>query len=216
MGDELGALIGLPFAAQLALGGGYVGYLVACGHMRARHSAIDVALLSLAFGLVAVGVDRALAGVAPRLGASAWVMGYLGPAIAVVATVAAAALWKRAGVFWWRRLARALRVSFDDGETTLWSTLVAETRFDFTQVTVRTRSGRVLHSQELHDFADQPFGPCIFGADGAIGLYVTEVTTADGTAHPVAPVEANGARLTIVPADEVAELDIRLMVRGRP
>jgi hypothetical protein len=76
------------------------------------------------------------------------------------------------------------------------------------QITVRTRGGRVLHCHETRRFASAPFGPFQVGADGAVALYVTEVRHPDGATTRWDPLDGD-PQITLISASEIVEIDVR-------
>lgn len=199
MGDDVAGLLAAPFEIQLALASGYVAYTVGFSEARRRHGAVDALMLTLAFGLIAVAAHRLAAPLAPPLAAAL---------AAFCATVAAGAAWQAQGRRLWRRAARWSGLSIEDGAPDVFGTVFQDARFPVTQVTVRLRSGRILHSDGLRGLFDAPFGPCVLGPDGSLGLYVTEITGADGVVTPWDPLDGD-PQITLIPAAEVLEIDVR-------
>ena len=194
-------LINLPMEVQLALGAGFAAYMTAYAGRRSGHSPTDSVMISLLFGLVALWTFRIVLGLfgsVPALPAGA------------LAAVAVAALWRKYLRQWWLDLLRVTRVSGEDGLPTVWQSVSQDMRFDISELTVRLKSGRILHCSRVHDFRDRPHGPALFGEDGSVAIYVTEVTDATGEEHPWDPEAAGDPQLTIVPSDQVEEIDIRL------
>ena len=103
------AFLKLPLAVQIALGGGYLAYLVACAGIRQHHTATDAIFRSLAFGLPATAV-------------LAWAPSYpiLRPICAIAASLLAGALWRWRGARWSRELLSASNVSWSDDISTAW------------------------------------------------------------------------------------------------
>jgi len=61
MDSGTSVLLNLPWNIQIALASGYAAYLLGYRGVRAAHKAIDIAFITLVFGLVATGVIVLLA-----------------------------------------------------------------------------------------------------------------------------------------------------------
>lgn len=194
--NETLALLDLPVQTLVVLAAGYLGYRLAyTGHDEA-HGPADVVFISLFFAAIA-RATIAFAGAGP--------LGLVG---AVAAALGTAAAWRSGLATWlWRLTGRAGINSADRTRTALGSVLA--TSPVMTQIVVRKRDGSVLMSSPLHRFDNSPIRSCVLGADGSVALYVTAFRSKDGEWQDVeAEVCGWGRRLTIVPADQIAEIEI--------
>ena len=79
-----------------------------------------------------------------------------------------------------------------------------------------TKDGRVLESWPLEPFNNDPNGPCVLGADGSIGMYVTHITEVGEERREVRKLrDDNGIRITYIPKDQIAEVDLRRSFKKR-
>ncbi|WP_232493623.1 hypothetical protein [Novosphingobium kaempferiae] len=195
-------LLSLPWQIQLALGSGYAAYLVAYAGRRAHHTAVDVTFRSLAFGLVAT--------------TTLFVVQSL-PALVVIPetvllTVITGALWRRFGIPVYDWLMREADISWADDTPTAWQSItVCNNKHELSQLTVQLDDGTLLVCNDTSQFADQPFGPAVIGANGDVALYVNFEVAADGTEIDIddAVVPYWGARMTYIPASKIARVSLR-------
>lgn len=204
-------LLSLPFYIQLALGSGYLAYLVAYAGIRQHHTPSEVAFRSIAFGMAATAV-MLWAPEAPStfnsLKHSLW-----RPTTALIVTVAVGALWRWRGMRWSSAALRELNVSWTDDIPTAWLSITAtETDVSPTQIIVDLDNGRTLMCEDTRPFDKAPFAPCVYGLDGSIAFYVTAERPAGGewieltdTRHA-----GDGDMLTYLPASSIKRIQLRL------
>ena len=201
---DLPDLLTLPLDTIAVLAAGYLGYRVAHTGKDASHSAMDTLFMSLVYALVAKMVLQGLTLLPiPHLVAIP---------VAVIVAVLVATIWRRWGDSWVFNLLRATGVSTSDRTMTAWEAIRLDTRLRPSQLKVRRKDGVELMCERLADFAEAPHGPCIYGADDSIALYVT---------HQRGPGEAEweeinpnadpdwGTLITFIPASEIAAIDAR-------
>ena len=197
---EFDKAIALPVAAQIALGSGYLAYLIAYAGLRERHTATDAVFRSAAFGLAATAV---LTSLDPE---SLWVK--IG---AVAATVILGILWRSVGMAATRTIFRRTDISWTDDIPTAWLSVTA-TRTDarVSQIAVDMEDGRTLFCEDTRRFKDAPHGPCVFGLSGDVALYVTaELVDGKWTEHERVIDNVEGANLTYVPAAKIKRVELR-------
>src|SRR3546814_272679 len=149
-------LLALPWQIQVALGAGYLAYLVAYSGIRDHHKGIDVPFRAIAFGLVATLLLYATI---------SWRAEY-SIVVSCLGTVAAGAVWRAVGRPLYKSILRHFRVSWSDDTPSAWSALVLEnTRHRPTQISVRLVDGSRLHCTQMHKVGDYPFGLAIPGKD---------------------------------------------------
>ena len=80
-----------------------------------------------------------------------------------------------------------------------------------TQLHVYTTDDMRLSCDDLTKCNELPFGPCIFGRDGSVSLYVNEIKKGDSKALEVTPTSDSfwGAKLTYIPVDQIRRIELR-------
>ena len=198
-------ILTLPFAIQIALGAGYLAYLTAYAGIRQHHTATDAFFRALAFGLAASGVVY----FAPRSRCSI--------ALAVGAPVLLAALWRWRGMALAKALLRKWQVSWADDIPTAWLSLVAEdAQARPSQISVDLDNGHTVVCDDTRLFADAPHGPCKFGLDGGVAMYVTAERRLNGEwfEHEDVRNSIDGDRITYLPADAIKRVEIRFWTKA--
>lgn len=199
-----GSLMQLPLEVQLALAGGYLGYCAAYAGLRRGHSGTDTAMISLAFGLAAVATFRLLGCLPDRF---VWVQLCAGVTVAVII----GALWRK----WGRDLVfhalKAAGVHQDDGLVSAWDGLIQQPGLSVTQLRVVTRDGRDLWCSDAGSYQAAPGKGMIIGVDGAIMMVVEEesILGESGVERPDVSSDSWGVRLTYIPADNIARVEMR-------
>lgn len=194
-------LLTLPWQIQLTLGCGYFAYMIAYGGIKQHHSSADAVFRSIGFGLVASAVLF-------------WMPPYpvWRPLTAAILTISAGAFWRAKGMLWFRSILRGSNVSWSDDTPSAWVTITAE-RTDLrpSQIAVDIDGGRTIVCDDTTRFTDLPFGPCTFGLDGSIALYVTAERKPDGEWIEITDIteQGRGSKLTYVPASGVKRIEIR-------
>lgn len=197
-------LLNLPWEIQLALGSGYLAYMLAYLGIRDHHKPIDTTFKAIAFGLCATAVLKLMPS---DLGW--WRLG-----IAAAAPIAAAVLWRVAladAVQWF---ARKIDLTWADETPSAWSRITQHNRrFYYSQVSVQLDDDSILFCNDTRPFADAPYGPCTLGPSGDVALYVTHKCTRDSEIKPVDLVRDpfHGDELTYVPASRVRRVTVRLV-----
>lgn len=202
--NDVVPLLNLPTATLIALAGGYAGYRIWATGKDAGHGAMDVVFGSLVFALISrlatTGMESAGSPV------------ILQAATGVLASVAAAMVWRKWGESLFFRALRGMRVSISDRHRTAWDPARVNPDLHPTQIIVRRKDGVQLMCERVSRFNSTPTGCCCFGADGSVALYVTDVMEpgADDweSQSPDGP-DDWGTLMTYVPASEVAQLMVR-------
>lgn len=205
-------LLNLPLHIQLALGSGYLAYLVAYAGIRQHHTPSEVVFRSIAFGMAATAI-MLWAPEAPAT-LNAWKHPFWRPATALAVTVAIGALWRWRGMRWSRTALRKLNVSWTDDIPTAWLSVTAtETDISPTQIVVDLDNGRTLMCDDTRQFSGAPFAPCVYGLDGSIAFYVTAERPADGDWVERTEIrhDIEGDMLTYVPASAIKRVQLRLI-----
>lgn len=194
-------LLQLPLEIQVALGGGYLGYSIACAGMRQNHGATEIAFRSLAFGIVAMLVLQ-------------WVQLLTHQAIAVcaaiVAACAAGALWRRFGMKWSLKALSKMGIMREDGLPSAWTALSQTPNLNVTQISVRTIDGQTLHHNRAA-YKDAWKDGLYLGSDGSVVMVLEETVMPDGKVVTEEDISTPGwgTRLTYIPASQIARVYVR-------
>jgi len=204
---DISALLQLPFEVIWMLGIGYLGYKLTFVGRDAHHQVLDRIFLIFVIGSVA----RWAAALVTRW----WdVSDMLEAGLALLAGIAGALMWRRWGGNWFYEAMYRTNFIRDDGQPDVWRSMLARSGLNGPRrLVVRLKNGTELMCNELADFNDAPLGPCLFGQDGSIAIYVTDVRkpgAEDWTEIDPVPPEAPqwGYEMSFIPASEIARVDI--------
>lgn len=202
--DNVASLLDLPTETLIALAGGYVGYRIWSTGKDGTHGAMDVAFGSLVFAMICrLGAAGLAAADAPEA---------IQAAAGMVVAVVAAAGWRKWGERLMSGVLRRIGISISDRHVTAWDPLRVNPNLRPSQIIVRRKDGTQLMCDQLERFAAFPAGPCRFGADGSVALYVTDTLSPgdqDWEPQDVTGPDDWGNLMTYVPAVEVAQLMVR-------
>ncbi len=204
--NDVQSLLALPLETIAILGSGYIGYRIAYTGLDSHHRAVDITFLSLAFGLVSK--------IAIGLMAGYFNHDYVTVLVALFCTILAAGFWRRWGVLAFSKLLRVTNVSFSDGSLTAWDQMRTSTTDRPTQIIVRKTDGSAVMCDYLKTYEHLPHGPCCYGQDGSVSLYITHFRAPDGDKWDKADVkdEFYGVALTYIPASQITEIELRLLI----
>lgn len=193
-------ILSLSLTVQVALGGGYIAYLIAYAGIRQHHSTTDIVFRTLAFGLIASAV-------------AVWTT-FIDPVrlpVAVAAAAVAGAFWRWRGSKWSAAALRHLDVSWTDDIPTAWLSITAvRTDCKVSQIAVDLTDGRTLLCDDTRLFQDAPFKTGQFGLTGDVAMYVTAELRQDGTWLERDEVRNHdGDLLTYIPAASIKRVEIR-------
>lgn len=195
-------LLSLPWQIQIALGSGYLAYLIAYSGIRQHHTATDVIFRSSSFGLVATALMK-------------WMplkAGWL-EFFAVLTTLFAGIVWRWKGMAWAKAALGGTNITWTDDIPTAWLSITAmRTDIRPSQIAVDLDGGRTLVCDDTRRFANAPYGPCVFGLDGSVAFYVTAELRPDGSWIEKNDVEDqnDGPLITYIPAASVKRVELRL------
>ncbi|MFI8017642.1 hypothetical protein ACIF2R_01525 [Serratia marcescens] len=196
------SLLNLPWATLVTLASGYIGYFIANVGLKDQHKTVDVTFSTLVFGLLsALAYDAAI-----HFGI------YMATSTAVVIALASGALWRKYGrksLYW---TLRRSDVSWSDSTNSAWQQMFGHTDYRVYEVTVYLKSGTVLLSRNVAQFEGLPNGPCTFGNQGDIIIYVTHrrlASTPGWKEDKAVNNEIYGAAATYIPVDQISRLEIR-------
>lgn len=195
--------LSLSLELQVALGGGYLAHAVAYSGLRKSTGATELALRSLAFGIIALLAFRTTS----DAGCPNWAAALIG----VVSAAFAGGLWRKWGMRYSVKILSALRVSREDGIPDAWTALTQNTSLNVTQLSVHTKDGRILH-HDRDAYGDAWKDGLYFGSDGSI-VMVVESEDIPGMEEPeqrqAIDAPPYGIRLTFIPADQISRINLR-------
>lgn len=197
-------LIKLSFAVQLAIGAGYLAYLIAYAGIRQHHTATDAILKAFAFGVPASAIMT-----------YGYQTTFWTPVVAFALTIVAGACWRWFGMEAWAALLRAARISWSDDIPTAWISVTAKrTDFSPSQVVVELTDGRILMCDDTRLFGDAHEGPVTLGLVGDVALYVTsELAPTPGAEwkNKEDVRHSEGDLLTYIPAAQIKRVEMRYL-----
>lgn len=207
--NDIQYLLDLPVETLSSLAAGYIAYRVAYTGKDRSHQPIDTVFITFVFAVIA-----RLA--ANFIGASS-VQLVLGEATATVAlfvgflvSFTSACIWRRWGEDQTFKTLRSMKISNSDRYDSAWETIAARGTSRPSQLTVRKKDGSTVMCENLSAFKDAPFGPCLFGTDGSIALYVTDFRAGGSDWETIDPNAPDwGASITYIPASEISEIELR-------
>ncbi|HZS62890.1 MAG TPA: hypothetical protein VFA53_00095 [Xanthobacteraceae bacterium] len=200
-------LLNLSWQVQVSLASGYVAYTVAYLGFREHHRPIDTILLTLVFGLFATATLWFLSN------QSALISGAAAFFVACISAV----IWRKWGVRLRQKLLRVLNLTWGNDDPSALATLTRSTDHYVTQVGVALDDGTWLTCEDTSKFSDAPFGPCIIGPSGDIGLYLTQEEKPNGKRKKIktARNEYYGDRITYIPASRIRQITLRHRAANR-
>lgn len=208
---DIQSLLELPYETLALLASGYLAYRIAYVGKDAAHSPVDVVFLTVVFAFVAkqttVWVDLSVWSTHQTPG------GFLASLAGMVSALIAAAVWRRfLQEFVYSALRRA-KVSGHDGQPNVWRSMMTRTLKPPVRLVVVLKSGSSLMCNQLAVFTDAPMGPCLFGQDGSVAMYVThshKPAEQDWEEHEAFdPARPDwGYEMSFIPAAEIARIDL--------
>ena len=195
--------ITLPAFTQIALASGYVAYRIGYQGIATHQRPIEIIFGTLAFSLIASGALNLLGLCSANL--------VVNGSVAFAITVAAGGVWRKWGGEWVIAFIRKWDVSWANDRPSALGAIIHNNKFPVSQIAVELDDGTWLRCDDTSRFSEAPFGPCLLGADGSVGLYLTHedrpgensrelMTTAD---------EHYGHRITYIQANKIRRLSIR-------
>ncbi|SDF97661.1 hypothetical protein SAMN04488117_109125 [Celeribacter baekdonensis] len=209
-------LLELSWRTQVVLIGGYLSYIIAYSGRRESHTTTDVLGIILCFGgigLISIGsLERLFELCSVDWLRSDYVLGSLGVMMPTISAI----VWRRTIAQKTKRLLSFLTQDKEDGLPSAWSTIIQKENLEYAQLVVTLKNGYSYESYPLGDFNNYPNGPCVFGSDGSVGMYITYITPLDQEGRQAESlIDADGIRITYIPKDQIAEIDFRRKARER-
>lgn len=206
-------LLSLPIVIQLSLASGYAAYHFAYVGIREHHKTIDVAFITLAFGLIATAVFSSLIAIEEHL-KFAGIFGQLVAGLAAfLAAVFAAVIWRKYGRDWLQKDLRNKDISWANDDVSALRTISSSTSYFFTQVTVELIDGKCLITDNTSLFEGAPYAPFALGQNGDLAIYLThEENPKTKKIKKFKTVRSPdcGDCMTYVPANQIRRMTFRL------
>lgn len=200
--NDIQAMLTLPFETLLILVSGYLGYRVAYTGKDRTHGPVDIVFLTLVYAFIAKLVFAELRPLA----------GDLTAILAVGASLCSAAIWRLGGENLVFKILRGARISTSDRHWTAWDTVRMKPNFEPKTLVLRLTDGRRLMCGDLGRFSDFEAGPCVFGSDGSVALFVTDQSEPGSQEWQERSLVCDGfgTEMTFVPAAQIAEIKVFL------
>ena len=196
--------IALPVLTQIVLASGYLAYRVGYQGVGTHQRPIEIIFGALAFSLVASGVLALLGS------CTSWHMIVKG-LIAAGITLAAGVSWRKWGGEWFLALMRKWDISWGNDRPSALGAIMQNNKFPVSQIAVELDDGTWLRCDDASKFSDAPFGPCLLGPDGSVGLYLTHEDIPGGESRELkTTIDAHyGHRITYISANKIRRLALR-------
>lgn len=196
-------ILALSWNVQVALASGYAAYIISYRGVRVHHTASDTVFFSMVFSLIASAELWLTRSFSPIVGGTS----------AFLLTVAVGLLWRRIGMQLLTAMLRGANTTWSDDTPSAWARLQENREYPLSQISVLLKDGTWLHCNETAAFNASPYAPAILGTTGDVLMYLTSIKAKDGEERlQTTTLDPNfGARLTYIPASEIARINVRLM-----
>jgi hypothetical protein len=106
---------------------------------------------------------------------------------------------------------RETNVSWMDEDPSALMSLMMDTKYPMTQISVQLDDGTWLRCDELWRFAAAPYGPCKIGPNGDVAMYLTHEQPKEGPEIEMQSVqdETCGDRISYIPASKIKMINFR-------
>ncbi|SBW13572.1 putative membrane protein [Brucella sp. 10RB9215] len=205
MDKSIEVLMQLPWTTLLTLSAGYAAYFIATVGHRTHHKPIDVTFSTLVFGFfTAFGYEF----LRRKCGLQLW----SASPIAFIGALAMGGGWALCGrpLMYW--VLRKARISHSDETPSALKAMFSQTDIDGTQLDVRLIDGTWLRCENLNEFRKEPNGPCVFGNEGDILMYVTHRKLPGDKKFEVNDCVIDdefGSEITYLPRERIDRFDFR-------
>ena len=112
---------------------------------------------------------------------------------------------------------RLARISTSDPHLTAWDTVRTNPKSGVTAVIAILDDGAAVASDDIHRFKGLPNGPCVFGTDGALALFVTRFREPGSLEWTEVDVRdpGYGDVMTVFSADRIREKRLYFAISGQ-
>lgn len=191
----------LPYDFLWMMATGYLAYRLAFVGRNSHHKVFDETLLMVVFATIA------------RLAAAFFVtvacLPYVPAAmLGAVFTLALALAWRCWLANWARERLRNFGLVDHDGYADAWRSMLAADLNGPKQLVVVLKSGKSYLCDDLARFNTAPLGPCLWGEDGSIGMYVTAMRKQGEKWQDLNPERSIGYEMSFFKAAEIERIDI--------
>lgn len=206
--DIIDAISSLPLETLAALAGGYLGHRLAYVGLDGSHRNVDTVFGIIVFATIGM--------------ASSALVGDLGlerpwpQIIGIAAALLAAIAWRGKVSRLMSMTLRLARISTSDPHLTAWDTVRTNPRDGVTAVIAVLDDGSAVASDDIGRFARLPNGPCVFGADGSLALFITRFRESGSLEWTDLAVRDPGFGnvMTVLSADRIRERRVYFGVNG--
>lgn len=197
-------ILQLPFEIMWPLAAGYLAYRLAFVGRDAPHKQLDTVFMIFVFGTAA----KLLAG-ASGAQAPSWSY-YVWACLGGVFSICLALVWRAWGAGMYFDAVRKSKILDHDGQPDVWRSMLARRLAGPVQLSVTTKSGKVYFCEELAAYNDAPLGPCLFGEDGSVAMYITSWRKVGEPGwRDVSPKrEGFGLEMSFFKASEIERIDV--------
>ncbi|KGJ18696.1 hypothetical protein [Paracoccus sanguinis] len=191
----------LPYDFLWLFATGYVAYRIAFVGRNSHHKTFDETFLVVVFATLARLISALLATLAGTYSLS-------GSVLATLGTLCLAIVWRRWLSCWLRKTLREAKLVDHDGHADVWRSMLAEDLRGPTQLVVVLKSGKSYLCDDLARFNDAPLGPCLWGEDGSVAMYITALRKQGEAWQDCNPEGENGFELSFFKAADIERIDI--------
>jgi len=198
--QDIQSLLNLPIQTLAVLAAGYLAYRISFGGHAKGHAAIDVMFLTLVFALIG------------KLGYSAASQSILAPLAAIIPAVVCAAIWRLFLGDWVGNLLYRTGINRADWHPSAWDSVRLHSAFKPAHVLLVLDDNSRVRSNLIR-LQDHPQGPCVFGDDGSVSMFVTGMQDAPNEPwDEVDPTETEGFTcMTYFPTQRIKEIRCYLL-----
>lgn len=206
--DIIEAIASLPLETLAALAGGYLGHRLAYVGLDGSHRNVDTVFGIIVFatiGMVASSIWGSLDFDRP------WPQ-----IVGIASALLAAMIWRGKASRLVSAALRLARISTSDPHLTAWDTVRTNPRNGVTAVIAVLDDGSAVASDDLGRFARLPNGPCVFGTDGSLALFITRFREAGSLEWTELAVHdpGYGNVMTVLSTDRIRERRVYFGISG--
>lgn len=202
---KLDDVIELPLYFQVALGCGFVAYMIAMHGRRKDEKAMD-----LFFGVIAFSLPSMLPWFASeKIGAPAWI----GICSAITFSLCLGIIWRKWGKKLFYKVMHEAEISTDSGYKSTWQRIIQDVDIIPMQVFVTLKDGKILSCEQLGDFYDAAIPRWNIDDEGNVAIYVTHIDGKEENATSLR-VEEWGDLITYIPSSEIYTVAFRCLKKS--
>lgn len=197
-------LMALPIELSVMIASGYAGYYIAHLGRREHHDKTDLFLSTAIYGFISWGVYKEV-----YKNHSSYI---LAVGAALIISMIIGAIWNGFGRSKFSSFIRWARITQSDNLKNAWQAIPDAKGYDGVQLSVVLTNGIWLHCDDLARFKECPNGPCIFGADGDLLMYVTHTKLCAEKNFVEEKFVSNqefGDDITYIPKSQIARVQYR-------